>query len=86
MKNEGGGVFFILSLFRFSQSSSTISLTLLDFPPSSKRRRGSEGKVEGEVSAPPFSCFALHAWPCRFSLRFSPASPAGGSLTSPLPL
>ena len=32
MKNEGGGVFFILSLFRFSQSSSAILLTPFEFP------------------------------------------------------
>ena len=54
MLHEGGGVCNILGPSSVTESISFNSLTLLDFPPYSKRRRGSDGKVEGEVSDPPF--------------------------------
>ena len=53
MSHTHGGVCDIFRPYSVTSSISSISLSLFEFPPSSKTRRGREGKKEGEVSDPP---------------------------------
>ena len=84
--NAHGGVFTLFHLPSLPPSVSAILLSPFEFPPSSQRTRGRTGNQEGEVSAPPFSCLALHARPFRLSLRLPLPCQPGGALTSHLSL
>ena len=53
MSHTHGGGCDIFRPYSVTSSISSISLSPFEFPPSSKTRRGREGKKEGEVSDPP---------------------------------